>query len=89
MMKIKFTGEERFCIKHQNMQEVCVSGDGTVGHIAALFAPDWGWCEGPFAECAPPELPFDWPFHLEEPGVEELLVMNENADQLLMELEGA
>lgn len=36
---------------------------------------------------APPELPKYWELMVQEPSAEELEVMDENAEQLLMELE--
>lgn len=44
------------------------------------------WCEGPFTSCQPPELPEAWELYVEEPGSDELFLMNIHARQLLMEL---
>lgn len=89
MSRIKFTGKDKFCIKHQSMKEVCIAENHGEGHLAALFAPDWGWCEGPFATTPPPALPEGWELTIEEPGSEELFVMNVMARQLRLDLEGS
>jgi hypothetical protein len=85
-MKVKFTDTEKFCIKHQKMDPICILDDGSVGHLAALFAPDWGWCEGPFASCPPPALPEDWNMHVTEPSPSELMVMDIHAEEILAEM---
>ena len=47
---------------------------------------DGSWCGGPFTTCRPPEPPEDWDIYTEEPGSDELFIMNIHARQLLVEL---
>lgn len=87
-MNIKFLDREKFCIKHQKMVEISIlkephTGETSVGHLCALFAPDWGWCEGPFTACPPPEMEEDWEKHVVPPDFDELVEMDILAQELV------
>lgn len=77
---------KKFCIKHQKFVNTSPELGFGDGHIAALFAPDWGWCEGPFATSEPPILPKNWIDLVTEPSAEELEQMDANAEELLLEV---
>lgn len=65
--------------------------NGQLVHLGEYFIGDTTeefMCDGPFYESAPPELPEGWELMIEEPGSDELFLMNVTARQLQLELEG-
>lgn len=68
----------------------CISCEREVFCPNVLNVPshleDGNWCDGPFTTCPPPEIPEDWELYVEEPGSDELFLMNIHARQLLTEL---
>lgn len=80
--------KNKYCIKHEETVEIEKLRDGSVGHVCALFAPDWGWCDGPFASVQPPvNFEEDWDLQVIEPTQEEMAIMNCHAEELMQDFE--
>ena len=80
-----------YCLECE--KEGAVEEDQTGHTIMIAPATRWdeakyGWCEGPFTSCPPPDnFSDDWDLNLEVPSDEELAEMNLNAEMLVQELE--
>lgn len=78
--------QNKYCITHEKVESTFFDRSGLEFHFINN-AP--AVCEGPFAYSPPPELPKGWELVIEEPSMDELIVINTTARQLWLELEGA
>ncbi len=79
--------EIKYCIScEENVWVYEYSGHAVLDKSVIPFEVEW--CNGPIANCPPPELEEDWQYNLQDPSPAELEEMNANTEELLLDFEG-